>query len=87
MHVFEFVDHKSLANKKKHGIDFTEAQELWNDTYLLEIRAKSEDELRFLVIGLINEKHWSAVITYRDGKIRLISVRRARKTEVYLYES
>ncbi|WP_045217478.1 BrnT family toxin [Desulfonatronovibrio magnus] len=87
MHVFEFDDQKSQANKKKHGIDFTEAQELWNDTYLLEIRAKSEDELRFLVIGLINEKHWSAVITYRDGKIRLISVRRARKTEVDLYES
>ena len=87
MHVFEFDDHKSQANKKKHGIDFSEAQELWNDPYLLEIQAKSEDELRFLVIGLIEKTHWSAVITYRNGKVRLISVRRARKAEVDLYES
>lgn len=53
---------------------------------LLEIRAKSDDEPRFLVIGLIGQKHWSAVVTYRNGKIRLISVMRSRKKEVELYE-
>lgn len=35
---------------------------------LLEIPAKTEDEPRYLVIGLIDGKHWSAVITYRGGK-------------------
>ncbi len=54
---------------------------------LLEIEAKTEDELRYLVIGLIDTKHWSAVITYRGSHIRLISVRRARIEEVVLYES
>jgi uncharacterized DUF497 family protein len=54
---------------------------------LLEVPAKTEDEPRYLVIGLIDVKHWSAVITYRGVKIRLISVRRARKEEVALYES
>jgi uncharacterized DUF497 family protein len=84
---FEYDDDKSKANEEKHGIDFLAAQELWKDPDLLEIQAKSGDESRFLVIGLIGAKHWSAVITYRNGKIRLISVRRSRKQEVDLYES
>jgi uncharacterized DUF497 family protein len=54
---------------------------------LLEIPAMTEDEPRFLVIGLLDEKHWSAVVTYRGGNIRLISVRRASTEEVALYES
>jgi uncharacterized protein len=86
MNDFEYDDDKSTANQEKHGIDFLVAQTLWNDPDLLEIRAKSDDEPRFLVIGLIGRKHWSAVVTYRNGKIRLISVRRSRKKEVELYE-
>lgn len=84
---FEYDDAKSQANLEKHGIDFLDAQALWNDPDLLEIRAKSQDEPRFLVVGLIGQKHWSAVVTYRNGTIRLISVRRSRKREVELYES
>jgi uncharacterized DUF497 family protein len=64
-----------------------EAQRLWSDPMLLEVPAKTEDEPRYLVIGVIDGKHWSAVITYRDANIRLISVRRARAEEVALYES
>ena len=84
---FEYDGDKSQTNLEKHGIDFLDAQTLWNDPDLLEIRAKSEDEPRYLVIGLIGQKHWSAVVTYRNGTIRLISVRRSRKREVELYES
>jgi uncharacterized protein len=84
---FEYDDGKSKANLEKHGIDFLDAQALWNDPDLLEIRAKSDDEPRYLVIGLIGPKHWSAVVTYRNGTIRLISVRRSRRREVELYES
>ena len=54
---------------------------------LLEIPVKTEDEPRYLVIGFIEGKHWSAVVTYRVANIRLISVRRARTEEVILYES
>ena len=84
MHVFEFDAEKSESNRAKHGIDFVEAQRLWNDPMLLEIPAKTDDELRFLVIGKIDPRHWSAVITYRGGNIRLISVRRSRTEEVAL---
>ena len=85
--MFEFDTSKSESNLKKHGIDFIEAQSLWSDSSLLEIPAKTLDEPRFLVIGLIGQKHWSAVVTYREGNIRLISVRRSRDEEVTLYES
>ena len=84
---FEFDEAKSHANLDKHGIDFMAAQVLWKDPYLLEIRTKPGVEPRFLLIGKIGEKHWSAVVTYRDARIRLISVRRSRKKEVELYES
>jgi len=87
MNSFEFDAAKSESNRIKHGIDFAEAQSLWNDPMLLEIPAKTEDEQRFLVIGLMDGKHWSAVVTYRGANIRLISVRRARTEEVALYES
>lgn len=87
MYFFEFDVAKSESNRTKHGIDFVEVQSLWNDPMLMEIPARTDDEPRFLVIGLIDGKHWSAVITYRGGKIRLISVRRARAEEVALYES
>jgi len=83
---FEFDPAKSDGNKAKHGIDFYEAQELWEDPDLIEIPVKTSDEPRFLVVGKISEKHWSGVITYRGDKIRIISVRRARKEEVDLYE-
>ena len=87
MDEFEFDEAKSQANLDKHGINFVAAQELWKDPYLLEIRAKSEGEPRFVLIGMIGEKHWSAVVTYRESRIRLISVRRSRKKEIELYEN
>ena len=83
---FEYHDDKSRVNLEKHGIDFRDAQALWEDPDLLEIRARSDDEPRFLVVGLIGPKHWSAIVTYRNGVIRLISVRRSRRKEVDLYE-
>jgi uncharacterized protein len=84
---FEFDPEKSANNKTKHGIDFDEAQELWNDPDLIEIPVKTSDEPRYLVIANISGKFWSAVITYRGEKIRIISARRSRKEEVALYES
>lgn len=83
----EFDPEKSDNNSIKHGIDFVEAQGLWNDADLLEIPAKTTDEPRFLVIGKIGEKHWTGIITYRSDNIRIISVRRARNEEIELYES
>ena len=83
---FDFDTRKSEENKRKHGIDFVEAQALWDDPDLIEIAARTVDEPRYVVIGRIKDKHWSGIITYRDEKIRIISVRRSRKEEVEIYE-
>ena len=83
---FAFNPDKSVANQKKHGIDFAEAQLLWRDDMLLEIPARTTDEPRFLIIGKIGNEHWSAVVTYRQDRIRIISVRRSREEEVEVYE-
>jgi len=85
--MFEFDEAKSQSNLQKHGIDFDQAQALWDDPDLLEIPARTVDEPRFLLIGMIESKYWSAVVTYRRGSIRMISVRRSRAEEVELYES
>jgi len=84
---FEFDKRKSQLNKKKHGIDFIEAQALWNDPDRIEIPAKTIDEERSLIMGKISDTRWSAIITYRNEKVRIISVRRARKEEREIYES
>lgn len=78
---------KSASNKKKHGIDFIEAQAIWADVDRLEIPGISEDEPRVLIIGKISDKYWTAVITYRNDRIRIISARRSRVGEIKLYES
>jgi uncharacterized DUF497 family protein len=84
---FEFDPSKSAGNKEKHGLDFDEAQALWDDPDLLEVPVKTSDEPRFLVVGKIAGNHWSGIITYRGDAVRIISVRRARKEEMALYES
>jgi len=83
---FEFDERKSLANKAKHGLDFLQAQLLWQDDLLVEVPARTTDEPRFLVVGMIGARHWSAIVTYRNGRTRIISVRRSRVEEVALYE-
>ena len=84
---FEFDTNKSQSNKAKHGIDFEAAQALWDDPSLIEVPARTTDEPRSLIIGRIAGKHWSGVITCREGRIRIISVRRSRREEIQLYES
>lgn len=84
---FEYDQKKSKTNKEKHGIDFFESQLLWEDPDIIEIPAKLINEPRYLVIGMLNNKHWSGIITYRNENIRIISIRRSRIEEVKIYES
>jgi uncharacterized DUF497 family protein len=83
---FEYDPAKSDANLAKHGIDFASAQALWDDVMRVEVPARTADEPRWLVVGQIGRQHWSAVVTYRDGRTRIISVRRSRDEEVTIYE-
>ena len=82
---FEFDTRKSDSNKAKHGIDFVEAQALWKSKHVL-VGAKDALEKRYMIIGRIGTQHWSAIITYRGGIIRIISVRKSTATEIETYE-
>lgn len=83
---FVFDPAKSAANRRKHGIDFEEAQAVWADDNRLEIAALEVDEARFAVIGRIGEKYWTVIVTYREGAVRIISARRSRDVEIAGYE-
>ena len=49
--------------------------------------ANNHGEERQAVFGLINGKHWTAIITMRENATRIISVRRSRKKEEDYYDS
>lgn len=87
MFEFEYDPEKSETNSENHGIDFETAKLIWDDPDALEIPAKSIQEPRSLIVGKIESKHWSAIITYREEAARIISVRRSRENEVKLYEN
>lgn len=79
--MFEYDEAKSKANKEKHGIDFEEAQALWNGEYSVFKQVHLNDELRYLLVGHLNGLCYVAVFTVREDNIRIISVRRCRKNE------
>ena len=83
---FEYDSNKSRINKVKHGLDFDEAQALWNDSEAISIQAKSDSEPRYAFISTLHSKYWVAFYTLRSDAIRIISVRRARKNEQRIYD-
>jgi uncharacterized DUF497 family protein len=85
-HEFEFDPAKSDSNMTKHGIDFVEAQQLWEDPNRLVEPARTLDETRYMIVGMIGDNHWSGFFTRCGNRVRIISVRRSRKKEISLYE-
>ena len=84
---FEYDPIKSQHNRKKHGIDFREAQILWKDEDRLVIPARSDTEMRYALLGKTKNKIWMAFYTLRGDAIRIFSVRRAREKEEQQYDS
>jgi len=83
---FDWDEEKSRTNQDKHGIDFETAKNLWLDEDQIEIYAPHPIENRRIIIAKYHNKIWAAIYTIRNDTIRIISVRRARKREVNLYE-
>ena len=83
---FEYDPAKSISTSRKHGINFDQAKGLWLDSNLFILPSRFPDEPRFLAVGRIDERFFTAIFTERDDRIRLISVRRAREEELKLYE-
>ncbi|MCH6200294.1 BrnT family toxin [Aquiflexum sp. LQ15W] len=85
--MFEFDHYKSELNRIKHGIDFNQAQLLWDDPNRIVIPAKTVDEKRYLLIAKFNQSIWSAIFTIRKDMTRIISVRKSRENERAIYYS
>ena len=83
---FEWDRNKSLSNLETHGISFDDAIALWRSPNIESETAAHNDDVRMLVTGIIGGKHWTAVITPRGEKTRIISVRRAREHEREAYD-
>jgi len=83
---FEWDAAKDNVNRVKHGIDFETAEGLWLDKNRIEIQAPHPVENRYITIGKLQGKLWTAVYTIRGDAVRIISVRRSRKEEAKLYE-
>ena len=83
---FEFDPDKSAANKDKHGIDFVQAQLVWEDEKRIIVQARSDTEVRYMAVGMIDGKLWAAFHTLRGDKIRIFSVRRARQGDKTNYD-
>ena len=84
---FEYDENKSRLNKEKHGIDFVEAQNLWQNENALIVPANIVDEeVRYALISIFDNKCYTAIFTVRNGMYRIISVRRCRNNEERHYE-
>ena len=86
---FEWDEDKRLANLEKHGIDFLDARTIWTGQVLDPAAERVvEDEARPTALGTIGEDEIVVAVVYtvRDGIVRLISARRARRNERKLYQ-
>lgn len=89
--IFEWDENKALANIKKHGVSFEEARAVFYDDYavLFDDPDHSEAEDRFLIIGMSSEKG-VCIVSHcsrsEDERIRIISARKATRTERSIYE-
>jgi uncharacterized DUF497 family protein len=86
---FEWDPHKARRNLRKHGIDFSEASTVFADTLSITIPDPdhSEDEERWLTMGLSNRQRLLVVVHTEEGEtIRIINARLADRLERRKYE-
>ena len=77
---FEYDENKSKINKEKHGIDFVEAQNLWQDKNALIIPANIVDEeIRFALISMFKNRCYVAIYTLRNEIYKIIKCKAMQK--------
>ena len=87
---FEWDDDKAKSNLKKHGVSFEEAATIFNDPRIATISDPdhSEQEERFVSLGMsFIQRLLSVIHTERAERTRLISARKATKSERKTYEN
>ncbi len=84
--MFEWDEEKRQATIRKHGIDFVDAAEVFANDHLLLV-ASSDIEQRQIAVGYINEVYIAAIFTMREGRVRIITARKARRDEREQYQA
>ena len=85
---FEWDDDKDEANRRKHGVSFEKAKQVFDDPRAIPFAdtEHSQDEERFQMIGLSQIGLLFVVFTYRNLRVRIISARRATARMQRMYE-
>ncbi|MGB7510523.1 MAG: BrnT family toxin [Pelodictyon phaeoclathratiforme] len=83
--MFEWDEEKRLVNLEKHGLDFIDAQLLFDGRKTITAQSDYPVEARFLTIAIFDGRFHTVVWTWRGGTRRLISFRRARHGEERAY--
>ena len=87
---FEWDTDKVLTNLKKHAISFDEGATIFNDPLIATMPDPdhSDQEIRYIAIGMsVTGRLLVVIFTERNEKTRLISCRKATKTEIEIYEN
>ncbi len=83
---FEWDENKNVLNIQKHGIDFNDAKQIFDNKILTkEDTRKDYKEKRWIAIGLLIEYIVVIIYTVRNNSVRIISVRLANKNEKKKY--
>lgn len=86
MSYFEWDENKRQYNLEKHGIDFMDAIEIFDDPDRIEFESIRKGEVRVQTIGMVYDIVLFLVYILRGRKKRIISVRRASKNERKAYD-
>ena len=83
---YQWDTNKSASNLRKHNVDFADAVSVFADELAITIEDKRSLEERFILIGLDALGRVLVVVyTWRDSEIRLISARKATRSERQQY--
>ena len=81
---YEWDPEKAESNRQKHGIDFASVREFEWDSAVVR-RSDRHGETRFAAYGFIGERMHLIAFVFRNDRTRIISIRRANRTEVLDY--
>jgi uncharacterized DUF497 family protein len=84
---FEWDQRKRASNLSKHGVDFVRVTALFDGRKVVTAPSLRSDEARYATTGEIGGRFYTAVWTWRNGAVRLISARRAHREEEHRYRA
>ena len=86
MQAYEWDEAKAASNLEKHLVDFQDAIGVFEGS-VVETRSFRGREERWKAIGMVEGRELAVVYTWREGRRRIISARRAKRNEREAYRA